>query len=225
MNQAIGRVIRHKYDYGAILFFDVRYSTTEVKKEMSGWVRDHIKVWQTFGHGYKEVMEFFKRKREPTNILQLNALLNIKNEEELRLKPLEMATEEHTERRSEGMRSEIKKIESSRESSLLRKINKFDEIIKNNSEDKIQPEAFKKPKGEKDYLQKPDFDIDDPLLELLDLGNDEKRKPEIKAEVNKLSNQDQKMSLIPQSSMESQVSNSVNFIYIFAAFKFNIFRS
>ena len=96
MNQAIGRVIRHKHDYGAVLFFDVRYNTNEVKKEVSGWIRDQIKVWQSFGHGYKEVMEFFKRKREPTNILQLNAMLSRKNEGNFAFKPFELVNDDQS---------------------------------------------------------------------------------------------------------------------------------
>lgn len=206
MNQAIGRVIRHKHDYGAVLFFDVRYSTTEVKKEISGWVRDQIKVWQSFGHGYKEVMEFFKRKREPTNIVQLNALLSRNNEEDFTFKPFELANDEQNARKSEPQKKEIKMISNSRESSLLKKINKFDDIIKNNSEDRLQPDSFKKVKGENAVLR---ADVDDPLLELLDIGNDERRPPpELKTEINKLYIGD-KNNLITQPSLESQSSNAV----------------
>lgn len=75
MNQAIGRVIRHKNDYGCVLFFDVRFNNSEVKKEISGWVRDEIKVFENFGHGYKEVLEFFRRKKQPTNATQLNSII------------------------------------------------------------------------------------------------------------------------------------------------------
>lgn len=80
MNQAIGRVIRHKNDYGCVLFFDVRFNNSEVKKEISGWVRDEIKVFDNFGYGYKEVLEFFKRKKQPTNSIQLNNMLQNNNE-------------------------------------------------------------------------------------------------------------------------------------------------
>lgn len=76
MNQAIGRIIRHKNDYGCILFFDIRFNNSEVKREISGWVREEMKVYENFGHGYKEVMEFFKRKRQPTNFNQIYHMIN-----------------------------------------------------------------------------------------------------------------------------------------------------
>lgn len=76
MNQAIGRIIRHKNDYGCILFFDVRFNNSEVKREISGWVREEMKVYENFGHGYKEVMEFFRRKRQPTNFNQIYNMMN-----------------------------------------------------------------------------------------------------------------------------------------------------
>ena len=75
MNQAIGRVIRHKNDYGCVLFFDIRFNNSEVKREISSWIREEIKVFENFGHGYKEVLEFFRRKKQPTNITQLNKML------------------------------------------------------------------------------------------------------------------------------------------------------
>lgn len=77
MNQSIGRVIRHKNDYGCVLFFDIRFGNSDVKKEVSGWVRDEMKVFEHFGHGLKEVLEFFKRKRQPTNAVQLNKILKV----------------------------------------------------------------------------------------------------------------------------------------------------
>lgn len=44
MNQAIGRVIRHVGDYGAIILMDDRYSKNAV--EISKWLNDCKKVFQ-----------------------------------------------------------------------------------------------------------------------------------------------------------------------------------
>ena len=48
VNQAIGRVIRHVQDYGAILLFDERYTYSSNKDQISGWLRDRIKIPQQF---------------------------------------------------------------------------------------------------------------------------------------------------------------------------------
>lgn len=42
VNQAIGRVIRHKDDFGAILFFDAGFNQTQIKKHLSTWLRKTI---------------------------------------------------------------------------------------------------------------------------------------------------------------------------------------
>lgn len=43
VNQAIGRVIRHRNDYGAILFCDDRYSAYNYKKILSKWIQKRIR--------------------------------------------------------------------------------------------------------------------------------------------------------------------------------------
>lgn len=42
INQAIGRVIRHKDDYGAILFCDTRFNRTDIRKYLSDWIKKHM---------------------------------------------------------------------------------------------------------------------------------------------------------------------------------------
>jgi Rad3-related DNA helicase len=39
VNQAIGRVIRHRHDYGAIIFLDHRFSQPNAVKQLPVWVR------------------------------------------------------------------------------------------------------------------------------------------------------------------------------------------
>lgn len=60
VNQAIGRVIRHRNDYGAILLLDTRFNNLRVKDQMSKWLRGHIKVSNNFGEVMKDVRMFFK---------------------------------------------------------------------------------------------------------------------------------------------------------------------
>lgn len=38
VNQAAGRVVRHRHDYGAILFVDPRYGSKDRMHELSGWI-------------------------------------------------------------------------------------------------------------------------------------------------------------------------------------------
>ena len=42
VNQAIGRVIRHKDDYGLITLIDDRYSKLDVRENISKWLQDVI---------------------------------------------------------------------------------------------------------------------------------------------------------------------------------------
>lgn len=60
VNQAIGRVIRHKNDYGAILLCDGRFNSPKLKNQLSAWLRNHIKVSNKFGETVSEICRFFK---------------------------------------------------------------------------------------------------------------------------------------------------------------------
>lgn len=62
VNQAIGRVIRHKDDYGAILLCDQRFNQDRQKKQLSSWIQGHLKAAQptTFGSLIGEVSRFFR---------------------------------------------------------------------------------------------------------------------------------------------------------------------
>jgi len=44
VNQSIGRVIRHINDYGAMILIDNRYSADWLKKYLSKWLRDRVKI-------------------------------------------------------------------------------------------------------------------------------------------------------------------------------------
>lgn len=62
VNQAIGRVIRHKNDYGAILLCDQRFNQPRQKAQLSSWVQGHLKAPQhnSFGPLIAEVSRFFR---------------------------------------------------------------------------------------------------------------------------------------------------------------------
>ena len=46
VNQCIGRAIRHKNDYAAILLVDGRFATDRIEKKLPGWIRDNMELKQ-----------------------------------------------------------------------------------------------------------------------------------------------------------------------------------
>ncbi|XP_071118557.1 regulator of telomere elongation helicase 1-like [Haliotis cracherodii] len=60
VNQAIGRVIRHKQDFGAILLCDTRFSSSDALAQLPVWVRPYVKKPLNFGHSIRDMMAFFK---------------------------------------------------------------------------------------------------------------------------------------------------------------------
>ncbi|XP_050774215.1 regulator of telomere elongation helicase 1 isoform X7 [Gopherus flavomarginatus] len=60
VNQAIGRVIRHRQDYGAIFLCDHRFVNNDVRSQLPSWVRPYVKIYNNFGHAIREVSQFFR---------------------------------------------------------------------------------------------------------------------------------------------------------------------
>lgn len=71
VNQAIGRVIRHKDDYGAIIFCDNRFAEKRISSQLSMWLQGKIKVFNSFGSAMKEMTRFFQ-KIEQTSFSKLH---------------------------------------------------------------------------------------------------------------------------------------------------------
>ncbi|KAJ1548231.1 hypothetical protein HK096_009100 [Nowakowskiella sp. JEL0078] len=68
VNQAIGRVIRHKNDFGAILLCDERFSTPLNIGKLSMWIRPFVNIYvkslTSFGEVQGLLAKFFKNNRE-----------------------------------------------------------------------------------------------------------------------------------------------------------------
>ncbi|XP_026543846.1 regulator of telomere elongation helicase 1 [Notechis scutatus] len=60
VNQAIGRVIRHRQDYGAIFLCDCRFALPEMKAMLPSWIRPHVKTYANFGHAVRDFSQFFR---------------------------------------------------------------------------------------------------------------------------------------------------------------------
>ncbi|XP_053624650.1 regulator of telomere elongation helicase 1 homolog [Plodia interpunctella] len=75
VNQAIGRVIRHQNDYGAILLCDTRFNSPKLKGQLSAWLRGHIQVSNKFGETVSEICRFFKNAESALPPPKLKPLL------------------------------------------------------------------------------------------------------------------------------------------------------
>lgn len=63
VNQSIGRAIRHRGDYAAIVLLDKRYDSPRIRKKLPGWIGSSIEVCEQFGPAVKHLAGFFRAKR------------------------------------------------------------------------------------------------------------------------------------------------------------------
>ncbi|XP_039591030.1 regulator of telomere elongation helicase 1 isoform X2 [Polypterus senegalus] len=61
VNQAIGRVIRHRQDFGGIFLCDHRFMSTDARSQLPLWVRPYVKVYDNFGHVIRDSSQFFRK--------------------------------------------------------------------------------------------------------------------------------------------------------------------
>ena len=64
VNQCIGRAIRHKNDYAAILLIDKRYSQSRINKKLPGWIRGNLFHSHDDRESKKGLVSFFQRHSE-----------------------------------------------------------------------------------------------------------------------------------------------------------------
>lgn len=60
VNQAVGRVIRHKQDFGAILLCDARFTYPDALQQLPCWMRPYVKVYNEFGLVQRDLIHFFR---------------------------------------------------------------------------------------------------------------------------------------------------------------------
>ncbi|XP_010473004.1 PREDICTED: regulator of telomere elongation helicase 1-like [Camelina sativa] len=70
VNQAIGRVIRHRHDYGAIIFCDDRFEQPSQQSKISLWIRPNVKCYSRYGEVISDLARFFRIERSnfPTGL-------------------------------------------------------------------------------------------------------------------------------------------------------------
>lgn len=62
VNQAVGRAIRHRGDYAAILLLDRRYGTAPIQAKLPGWIRGSLTKSMAVKEAAGEIRGFFDRK-------------------------------------------------------------------------------------------------------------------------------------------------------------------
>lgn len=60
VNQAVGRVIRHKEDFGAIFLCDERFKASTAISQLPKWVRPYVRKYEGFGNVVRDVSQFFR---------------------------------------------------------------------------------------------------------------------------------------------------------------------
>ncbi|XP_050999969.1 regulator of telomere elongation helicase 1 [Acomys russatus] len=86
VNQAIGRVIRHRHDYGAIFLCDHRFAYADARAQLPSWVRPYLQVYDSFGHVIRDVAQFFRAAQKTMPLPVPKAVTSSVNEGEAAVK-------------------------------------------------------------------------------------------------------------------------------------------
>ena len=66
LNQALGRCIRHRHDWGAIILLDERFTLEKNLNNLSKWVRQRVETFEKFGAALQSLSEFIGRATKET---------------------------------------------------------------------------------------------------------------------------------------------------------------
>jgi hypothetical protein len=69
ISQSIGRVIRHKNDYGAIVFLDERMESRQRISQLSSWIQDQVVIEDSIVRVMGPLREFFRTRASESNRL------------------------------------------------------------------------------------------------------------------------------------------------------------
>ncbi|XP_018429186.1 PREDICTED: regulator of telomere elongation helicase 1-like [Nanorana parkeri] len=106
VNQAIGRVIRHRHDYGAIFLCDHRFTHSNAHSQLPSWVRPYVRVYDNFGHIIRDVSQFF---RVAQKIMPPPALHKVKKDGGPAVCSLDSSSPSQSSRASSSLRDAFKK--------------------------------------------------------------------------------------------------------------------
>ncbi|KAI9156034.1 hypothetical protein H9P43_009144 [Blastocladiella emersonii ATCC 22665] len=77
INQTLGRCIRHRNDWGALVLLDRRFATPKAQQGLSKWVRPRITVWNHLGAALENVVGFLEYRGVKYAPLQLPTRVKI----------------------------------------------------------------------------------------------------------------------------------------------------
>ncbi|KAI0667105.1 DNA repair helicase [Trametes maxima] len=63
VNQSIGRAIRHRSDWAALILVDARYASPRIRRKLPKWIESGTTVTETFGQAMKELGQFYREKK------------------------------------------------------------------------------------------------------------------------------------------------------------------
>ncbi|KAI0688447.1 DNA repair helicase [Cytidiella melzeri] len=63
VNQSIGRAIRHRGDWAALILVDARYASARIRGKLPKWIGKDMTVAETFGEAVKGLGRFYREKR------------------------------------------------------------------------------------------------------------------------------------------------------------------
>ena len=81
VNQAVGRVIRHRFDFGAMIFLDCRYekmACDPLKPFVSSWIRPYVRTFSDYGKATVSLGRFFQNAPKVVKELKEKAMLERK---------------------------------------------------------------------------------------------------------------------------------------------------
>lgn len=73
INQALGRCIRHKNDWGAIILLEQRFESSKLCQGLSKWVRNQIEVYPEFPFAMSSLRTFVEEQKRRTSTVTRNS--------------------------------------------------------------------------------------------------------------------------------------------------------
>ncbi|KAG8693240.1 ATP-dependent DNA helicase chl1, partial [Ceratobasidium sp. 394] len=59
----LGRAIRHRADWAALILIDQRYGTLRIRNKLPTWIGTDLEVTDKFGDAIRHLGQFFRSKR------------------------------------------------------------------------------------------------------------------------------------------------------------------
>jgi len=219
VNQTLGRVIRHKNDYGVLICLDKRYEAHYKNKLFSKWMRDKCQIVNTLDNNFMESLGTFYEEQEKKFNIGSNENIKAENKD---IKNLEMKDDSNGEKDLKNfgnVKTKLSKIIKYEYVEPEDYSNKKDNNIINNegkNESEIINDLFTKYSNQnkddsndlntKDFLSKKTKSIkaDDE-----DLNPNEYNGNKISEEIKKInkSNKSEKINIINEKNMKKDCPN------------------